>query len=278
VDLLEKRYEHPGINLTDETRAGIWKQIDPVRAAGYADQSLDGLDPGAPSSAEAQVVRLACRIAAATDSLDALLQARPALLEKVERLAIVRRLLSRLGRRYPRSAFMRLNALHRGLTHLLVTSGILHSEEALARWSEQERIASAERFRQRRATLPAEVIALPARAGSWFEELEHFLQVEIRATRVRALAERRAHRLLEGLFRAYYSDPRILDDYLLLRFREGERLRFLRDIAPEESKGEIRRHYHGSPRFVRLILDHLAGMADSYAEAEFRRLYPETGP
>lgn len=274
ADLLEKRYEHPGINLTDETRAGIWKQADPLRSKGYPDQPLDGLDPGAPASAEAQVVRLACRIAAATDALDALLQARPALLDRVERLAIVRRLLSRLGRRYPRggSAFMRLNALHRGLTHLLVTSGILHSEAALGRWAEREGIESAERFRQRRDTLPAEVVSLPPRAGAWLEELEQFLSVEARASRGRAVADRRARRILEGLFRAYYADPTILDDYLLLRYRDAERLRFLRDLPPDETEAEIGRHYHGSPRFARLILDHLAGMADSYAETEFRRL------
>jgi dGTPase len=279
VDLLEKRYDHPGINLTDVTRAGIWKQVDPLRTKGYPDQPLDGLEPGAPSSAEAQVVRLACRIAAATDTLDALLQSRPALLDRVERLAIVRRLLSRLGRRYPRngSAFMRLNALHRGLTHLLVTSGILHSEEALDRWSEGEGIDSVDRFRQRRATLPADVISLPTRTAVWLEELEQFLSVEARASRARALADRRARRVLEGLFRAYYADPAVLDDYLLLRFRDAERLRFLRDLSPGEAEADIGRHYQGSPRFVRLILDHLSGMADAYAEAEFRRLSLESG-
>jgi len=34
IDLLEKRYDHPGLNLTDDTRAGIWKGADPSRPVG----------------------------------------------------------------------------------------------------------------------------------------------------------------------------------------------------------------------------------------------------
>jgi len=279
VDLLEKRYEHSGINLTDETRAGIWKQAEPRRSRGYADQPLDGLAPGGAASPEAQVVRLACRIAAATDALDALLQARPALLHRVERLPIVRHLLTRLGRRYPREGhnFMRLNAVHRGLTHLLVTSGILHSEAALGRWVERERIETAERFAERLSTLPADVISLPGRAAEWLEELERFLRGEDQTSRAHALADRRGRLILERLFRAFYSEPPILEDYLLLRFRDAERLRFLRDVPAGEVEAEIAGHYRGSPRFVRLILDHVAGMTDSYAEEEFTRLCLEPG-
>jgi len=238
------------------------------------DEIEEGLDRGAPPSAEAQVVALACRIADATQALDDLLRARPALLERAERLGLVRELLRKLGKRYGRTRghFMRLNAIHRGLTHLLVTNGIRRSETELARWATREKVDTTERFYRRRGAFPPTVVDLTDRASELLAEVEGFLEAEGARIRGMAVARRRARRLLEGLFGAYYADPAVLDDYLLLRFRDIEGVRYLRDLPAAEVEREVTRQYRGSPRLVRLICDHLAGMTDTYADAEYRRL------
>ena len=72
VDLLEKRYQHPGLNLTDDTREGI------VKSGPIGDRSLQeikGVRAGLAPTLEVQVVLLADRIAAALHDLDDALQA-----------------------------------------------------------------------------------------------------------------------------------------------------------------------------------------------------------
>jgi dGTPase len=274
ADRLERRYDHPGINLTDDVRAGIWKQADACRATGYPDEDRDGLDPGAPVSAEGQAVRLACRIAAATDALDDLAGSRPDLLERVERLGLGWLLLRKLGDRYRRDGarFLRRNQLHRGLTHLLVTSGIRQSRAALLRWAERERIGDERRAHDRRGALPPDAVRLPDRIEGLLAEAEAFVAAEEERTREAALRRRGARRVIEGLFRAYLNDPAALDDYVLLRFRDAEKLRFLRDVPASERDREVAERYRGSARLARMIGDHLAGMTDTYALREHRRL------
>src|SRR5580765_6556565 len=86
VDLLEKRYEHPGLNLTDATREGIVKAGSATLAP---DSPPDGLRWGSPPLLEAQVVALAIRLATALHDLDDALQAGTAGLQEVVRLAAV---------------------------------------------------------------------------------------------------------------------------------------------------------------------------------------------
>jgi dGTPase len=274
VDLLEKRYDHPGINLTDDCRAGLWKQIRPLRQEVPPGVTAAGLEPGSPPSAEAQVVRATCRIAGRAQQLDDLLRARPELLERFERLELLRELKRKLGGRYQRARgrFMRLNVIHRGITHLLVTDAILHSEAALGRWAAREKIDSTERYTQRRGALPPEVVGFSERVSTLLEELEAVLEASLAGSRAHVRSRHRARRVLGELFRAYYHDPAVLDDYLLLRFREAERIRYLRDVPPAEMEQEVARHYRGSSRLVRMICDHLAGMTDGYALSEHRQL------
>jgi dGTP triphosphohydrolase len=81
--------------------------------------------------------------------------------------------------------------------------------------------------------------------------------------------EAQARQMILGLFKSYYSNPLILEDYLLLRYKEWKGVNFLRDIPENKVSQEIAKHYHGKSSFICLICDHLAGMTDSYAIHEF---------
>jgi dGTP triphosphohydrolase len=77
---------------------------------------------------------------------------------------------------------------------------------------------------------------------------------------------------MRTLFRVIYNDPRLLEDHVLIRFREETGVRFLRDCRPADMAREIAEHYRDNPVFVRLLGDHLAAMTDTWALKEYQRL------
>jgi dGTPase len=255
VDLLEKRYAHPGLNLCDATREGIAKLAS-------------------AKSLEAQVVAAAVRLASALHDLDDALQARVVDPAEVERLAAVRKLRGKLGAGYPQRGgrFVKANAIHRGLTHLLVTGAILGSRESLARWAGRHGIDSPARFGQvRDEALTGTQIGWARGGEEIVSDLEAFLDARVllgaEADRVEAVGRRAVH----GLFAAYFADPSLLDDHVLLRAKEQLGVRYWRDLPRGEREQEARR-YRLDPRMTRLLADHLSSMTDAYALAEHARL------
>ena len=271
VDLLEKRYEHPGLNLTDATREGIVKT---VRRGRTPAEVPEGLRPGRAASFEAQVVGLAARLATALHDLDDALQSGAADLADVERLRAVRELKKKLGARYPQRGgrFMKANAIHRGLTHLLVTGAILGTQQALAKWQTKHKIASHSRFLELRDEAVTGVEVTWTRGGGdLLSDLERFLEGRIHVGRDAEQVEARGRRALLGLFAAYFADPGLLDDHVLFRMKDLAGVRYLRDL-PRKSREREARAYRSDPRFTRLLADHLAAMTDTYALAEHARL------
>jgi dGTPase len=271
VDTLEKRYDHPGLNLTDAVREGIFKTHPP--AAGAA-ETIEGFDPGAPPPFEIQAVALADRIATAIHDLDDALQAGAVAVAEVERLQAVRELRKKLGARYRARAsrFMKINTIHRGLTHLLVTGATLASGSSLARWAERHGVTDPKSFRRARGAVEGSEVRLPAAGLRLLEDLEGFLEGRVRrgfeADRVAA----RGRRVVLGLFAAYLGDPTLLDDHVLLRFKQTGALRYLRDLPRDAVETEVGRRYRSSPVFARVVADHVAAMTDAYALVEHGRL------
>jgi dGTPase len=272
VDRLEKRYGHPGLNLTDAVREGILKadggDVEPPEA-------VEGVRPGLAPCFEVQVVALADRIASALHDLDDALQANAVDLAQVERLGAVEELKRKLGDRWRQRAgrFMKANAIHRGLTHLLVTSAILASEAALERWAARLGIADAGRFLEIRDEGVARgTVRLPGAVLRLLKDLEGFLEAKVRRSAEADRVDGRGRRILLGLFAAYFADPSLLEDHVLLRYKEAAGVRYLRDLSRDAVDGEVAGRYRGDPRFARLLGDYLAGMTDAFALAEHARL------
>lgn len=271
VDLLEKRYEHPGLNLTDATREGIVKAGRPGRAPREVPEGLR-LDRAA--SFEAQVVAAAARLATALHDLDDALQSGAVELAEVERLRAVKELKKKLGARYPQRAgrFMKANAIHRGLTHLLVTGAILGTQRTLAKWLAKHEIESRARFLELRDEAVSGSEITWTRPGcELVSDLERFLEECIQHGREAEQIEARGRRALLGLFAAYFADPSLLDDHVLFRIKDLTGVRYLRDL-PRASREREARAYRSDPRFTRLLADHLAAMTDAYALVEHARL------
>jgi dGTPase len=272
VDRLEKRYEHPGLNLSDPVREGILKSD---RATREPSEKLACVRAGLPPLFEVQVVALADRIAGVLHDLDDALQSNAVSVDEAEKLGIVRELRRKLGHRYPSGAgkFMKANAIHRGLAHLLVTGVIFASLRTLESWAETHGVTDPDSFDAvRDQAIAGEEIGLAPGTLRLFEELEKFVEQRVLRGYEADRVDSRGRHVLLGVFAAYHADPSLLEPHVLLRFKEVARVRYLRDLPPESVEQEVRERYRSDPRFVRVLVDYLAGMTDAYAIAEHARL------
>ncbi len=274
ADTLEKRYEYSGINLTHDTREGILKQGRWKKDKNGIPIITKGLDLSRAPSFEAQCVNIADRIAISVETLDDGMAAAEIDLEETERLPLVKELIKKIGRRYRslKNRYMKVNSLNRGLTHLLVTNVIHYSSQSLKRWLEEHRVDSTQRFYDATDAVAGSEIDFSSRVQNLFMEFSEFVSKRMTRSLRAKRVESQVRHMIQYLFKAYYADPLILEDYLLLRYREWNGVNFLRDIPEDEVSKEISLNYHGKSSFVHLICDHVAGMTNSYAEEEFQRI------
>jgi dGTPase len=269
VDVLEKRYDHPGLNLTDDTREGILKHTTWKREFNFPDLDGEGLNLASGCHLEGQAVGWADEFAQQAHDLE---DGLPLVgLEKVLTLPIARTVVEALGPAYSGTtdSTVKRAMLIRGLIHLLVTDLITASRSGLERWLSDRKIASPEEFRAHRRKLPGSLVA-PSRTGDrLYRDLKEFIYREIIHSHLVSRHDGRAQLVLTTLFSAYYRNPRLLPDYLLLRYRDLAGVAYLRDIPLKRVDAEVAANYHKRPLFLRCIADHLAGMTDSYALAEY---------
>jgi dGTPase len=272
VDDLEKRYERNGLNLTDQVREGILKCS---RSGRTPPQPFDGVRVGQAPPFEVQVAAIADRVASALSDLDDALQSGAVSVPEVERLAAVTELRKKLGRGWrPRlGRFMKANVIHRGLIHLMVT-GIVHSSQrSLARWVRANKVRGIASFRAVRDQAIRGTEVGPSTNGHrMLEDIEGYLESRVRRGYDADRVEARCRRVLTGLFMAYRADPTLLDDHVLLRYKQMSGVRFLRDLPRDAIETELDTRYRDAAPFLRLLADHLAAMTDAYALEEHAKL------
>jgi len=278
VDRLERRYDHPGLNLTDAVREGVWKCGPADPAITYPEWTEDGLAPDAPPLLEGQVVALADRLARLTHDLEDGIRAGHVQLHAAERLEIGAAVLSKLGGTYRNAPgrYARQNALVRGMIHLLVSDAVVRSSETLESLypgdsgdDEADPATSGDGDRR----LGTDTIALSPQVRALAAELEAFVETQVYRSFTVSRLEARARTFIRGLFGAYYRDPLQLDNYVLVRYRQITGVKYLRDIPGNQVAEEVGARYQGRTEYVRLVGDHIAGMSDSFALKEYERLY-----
>jgi dGTPase len=275
VDLLEQRYEHPGLNLTDQVREGILKHTSWKVDYPFPLPTTEGLRLEHPCHLEGQVVALADEIAQQTHDLEDGLHADAVSLEEVERLPAARAVIERAGDTYQdeRSRWKRAAILQRGLIHLLVTDAIQATARNIKQFCEARGVADHPSWLEVTDELHPATAAFSSRVNKLFGELKAFIYHFIINHQEVNRQDFRAHLVMSSLFRAYYSNPLTLPTYVLLRFREATGRPYLRDVPIPEIPTEVREYYHTSPLLPRLVIDHLAGMSDRFALEEYEVLY-----
>jgi dGTPase len=273
VDVLEKRYPHPGLNLTNETREGILKHTTWRRDFPFPDIDAEGLALSSGGHLEGQAVGWADEIAQQAHDLEDGLAL--VAMEKVLELPIARAVVDAMGGAFTKEtdASLRQALLIRGLIHLLVTDVITSSRAAIERWLTARRVTTPDEFLLHKKKLPGSLVA-PSRHGERFYlELKEFIYQHVIHSHAVSRHDGRAQLVVSGLFSAYYRNPRLLPDDVLLRYRDLAGIAYLRDIPLKKVDAEIEASYHRRPLFLRCIADHLAGMTDSYALAEYEQLF-----
>jgi dGTPase len=259
VTRLERRYaEFDGLNLSWETLEGLVKHNGPLTGA-----NGEGLDGALPATIraynelhdleldrfagiEAQCAAIADDIAYNTHDIDDGLRAGLLELDMLDDLALPGKILRQVRERYPALDDVRVgHELMRRQITIMVEDVIRAATENLARL----RPESAEAVRAAGETI---VTFTPAMAVEE-KELKAFLYKHLyrhpEVMRVRVNAEK----IVCDLFDVYFSDPRAMPE----GWREGL------DRAEDRIK-------------ARHVADFLAGMTDTYAVKEHRRLFDHT--
>ncbi|MET3659718.1 deoxyguanosinetriphosphate triphosphohydrolase [Aquamicrobium ahrensii] len=259
VTRLERRYaEFDGLNLSWETLEGLVKHNGPL--IGEKGEGLHGELPATIRSynelhdleldrfagIEAQCAAIADDIAYNTHDIDDGLRAGLLELDMLEDLALPGRILRAVRDRYPALDDVRIgHELMRRQITMMVEDVIAAATGNLARL----RPGSAEAVREAGET----IVAFTPRIAAEEKELKAFLYKRLyrhpEVMRVRANAER----IVCDLFDVYFADPRAMPE----GWREGL------DLAEDRIK-------------ARHVADFLAGMTDTYAQKEHRRLFDHT--
>lgn len=275
VDLLESRYDHPGLNLTDQVREGILKHTTWKVRFPFPLPTSDGLRLGLPCHLEGQVVALADEIAQQTHDLEDGLNVEAVSLQEIERLRAAVAVMRYAGETYrnERRSWRRAALLQRGLIHMFVTDAIQTTIRGVNRLAERHHVVDHPGWLAVADTIPAACVAFSKPIATVFAELKAFIYQFIINHQDVNRQDHRAQLVVSGLFRAYWQNPLTLPTYALLRFHEESGRPYLRDLAIARIPDEIRDHVHPDPRFARVVIDHLAGMSDRYAIDEYQSLY-----
>ncbi|MDR7032789.1 deoxyguanosinetriphosphate triphosphohydrolase [Mesorhizobium sp. BE184] len=259
VTRLERRYaEFDGLNLSWETLEGLVKHNGPLTDGhgkglhGPVPQAirdyneLDSLELSRFAGIEAQCAAIADDIAYNTHDIDDGLRSGLLTLDMLEGLALPGSILAAVRQRYPGLDDVRSgHELMRRQITAMVEDTIVTAGENLARLNPQ----SPDDVRG----AGQKVVGFSPAMAAGEKELKSFLYKHLyrhaEVMRVRADAEK----VVTDLFDAYFADPRAMPD----GWREGL------DRAEDRIK-------------ARSVADFLAGMTDTYALKEHRRLFDRT--
>ncbi len=258
VEHLEGRYaEFDGLNLTWETLEGIAKHNGPLILKDgdednlpWALKALDnwqGLELETFAGPEAQVAALADDIAYNNHDIDDGLRAGLLSVEEVEQVPLLGEAFADVRKRYPGISEDRMiHEAVRDLIGYMVSDVLAETRARLAEYNPQ----SAQDIRE----LDRPVVAFSDEFRAKEAPLRKFLYENLyRHYKVNRMMGQ-ASRVVSELFELFINDP---------------------DILPTE----LRRQCNGShtPETARIICDHIAGMTDSFAIAEHRKLFTAAG-
>ena len=269
VDRLEKRYAHPGLNLTHDVREGILKHTEWKRGFPFPVEFPEGLRLGSGGSLEAQTVNWCDEIAQQAHDLEDGLAMIPE--AAIEALEISRRIRARRGA--PADPALRRAELVRGLYHEMIADLTAASSERVAAFLERRRIRDADEFDRLRDRIPGNLVGFSREGTRRYRELKQFVYENIIHSFPIARRDGRARLVMRGLFLAFHRNPRLLPDDVLAGYARESKIRFLRTVSLADVEREAASRYHGRPRFLRAIADYIAGMTDKFALTEYESLH-----
>jgi dGTPase len=274
VDLLEWRYERPGLDLSDQVREGILKHTSWRVGFPFPLEHAASLHLDQACHLEGQAVAAGDEIAQQTHDLEDGLRAAAVSLDAVEELAVARRVIDGFGDGYreERRRWLRQHLLVRGMIRLFVTDVTAAAAGRIGRFCSRHGITDHEGWIARSREVSQTTVWFSPEVEALFDELKAFIYRFIINHATVNRQDWRARKVITALFRAFWTNPLTLPSYVLLRARDELGFPHLRDLPMASVAGEVASRYHASPGFARLVADHIAGMSDRYALEEYRAL------
>jgi dGTPase len=166
----------------------------------------------------------------------------------------------------------RQNTLVRGIIRLFVNDVVTTSAARIGKFCERHGISDHQEFTVHAREISQTTVWFSNEVEELFTELKTFIYSRIINQAPVSRQDWRARRVITALFKAFWSEPTVLPDYLLRRAAEELGLPYLRDLELKRVAAVVADRYHASPGFARLIVDHLAGMSDRFALEEYSAL------
>ena len=238
VDYLEERYpDFRGLNLTAESRIGLFKHPELLKEAGIGNlgEPVNFKSP----SLESQVADLSDEIAYDNHDLDDGLTSGLITEAQLEKLELWNQIKKKSNLHLVANAEVRRYQIIRALINLELTDLIAQTQTNLkkARLRRASEALSKDRF----------LVAFSASLSKKREELREFLKLKLyRHYRVVRMSDK-ARRFIRALFESYLSRPEQL---------------------PPGSQKRLK-----TEGVYRVVCDYIAGMTDRYAQEEYRRLF-----
>jgi dGTPase len=268
VDRLEKRYEEPGLNLTHDVREGIFKHTTWKKSFPFPLDFPEGLRLESGGTLEAQVVNWSDEIAQQTHDLeDGLPLAEEDAIESLEISRAVRQM-----RPAGRDSAARRSSLIRGMIGILASDLVEGSRTRIEAWLEASGVGSPDDFYRRRDQLPGDLVSFSERGRRFYRELKDFVYRHIIHSFPVSRNDGHARRVIAGVYNAYRDNPRLLPDDVLAALRDELGVRLLREVPLKDVDREVAENYRPRAAYYRAIADHIAGMTDSYCNAEYKEL------
>ncbi len=258
VDLLEKKYEFDGLNLTSPVREGILKHTRLFREKfSYPDFYYDGLhfDLDMATCLEGQVVAICDEIAQRTHDLEDGVRAGLAELEQVLELEIIHLVEKKyeLKSLFKKDRYTYRNKLINGLINILiddiVCTTLRNIEDFYAHNNYPE-------------FFDKEIVCFSDALNPLQSQLNDFIYKEIIFKGRGNNIYDKNKNTIRGLFRCYVEDPSRLSDYIFKRVAAIETNRNIEWKPISGVKNDLS---------LRIIGDHVASMTDRFAVLEFNK-------
>lgn len=242
VDTLEKRYpEFDGLNLSWETREGIYKHSVNRKSNKYFEGCLDFSDNEQPSL-ETQVVDISDEIAYDSHDLDDGIKSGFICEGELEKIDIWKRVVREIKEKYTnldKKIFIYLAI--RSLINLQTTDVINTTRRRIKKLN----LTSCEEVRK----YPIRIVSFSKDIGEGKKELRKFLFNSLyNHWKVSRMSDK-AKRIIKDLFTVYLNNPKVLPPTFYERIKE--------------KKDSVKR----------IISDYIAGMTDRFALEEYKKLF-----
>lgn len=259
VDLIEKKYEFNGLNLTSFVREGIIKHTQLLRDKySYPNFNFEGLhfELDSATTLEGQVVAICDEIAQRTHDLEDGIRAGLVELEQVRDIKIMGIVedMSDTKDLLKKDRYTYRNKIIRGLINFLVDDIIQNTLKNIEIFYDQKK---------RLNFFDEQIVAFSQQLDPLQSELNQFIYKEIIFNERGNKINKSNKDVIRKIYRSFVENPLSLPKYIYMRMNKEESRR---------QKGWSLTDEVHSPDFLRIIADHVASMTDRFANIEYEKL------